>query len=407
MMKVKYALLWFCLVCVGLTVASCEGCDDDYDYEPPYMLVTAPEEASGIVGQQVPITYNIQKYGGGSPSWYSSFHKLVFEFTSNDPAIVLDPTGEGTNATLSLGSGEESDLEESSWSDSNVENFNGELEAGSTSYTTDVIAYYLCVSVGETEVQGDVIALSGEEVNRFAARGNDTTNVTCEAEPETDDGVPQISWTPDSLEDWINSISTMLATWMTGYNDIANFGVERAEVTEEDAEQNGDFVSTNPNARMLRAGDAELLTAGEYLIGQIQLDEDVDQGHEDHRLQYAVVLDSDGVAANNWLFQDPYDWDFYQGADRWYQLTYSLTTEAWAFQCLQVDESQDLDICDTDALAMIFGDTITFFIPDAEIPDPDATYRVTAYGDDGNYAEDDRGGDVNGANPAEALRAVQ
>ncbi len=40
---------------------------------------------------------------------------------------------------------------------------------------------------------------------------------------------------------------------------------------------------------------------------------------------YSVVLDSDGNADDDWSPQSPYDRDYFQGADRWYQLSWDHT----------------------------------------------------------------------------------
>ena len=135
---------------------------------------------------------------------------------------------------------------------------------------------------------------------------------------------------------------------------------------------------------------------------------DVPTADADHSFIYSVVLDSDDAAANNWVFVPPYDWDLFQGADRWYQLVWDHLKQLWSLSVTQVDDQQqNSDVASSGARAVISGRSVTFYIPAAEIPAMNPGYRLTAFGHDGNYSETDRGADVTGADPTKPLTKVE
>jgi hypothetical protein len=117
------------------------------------------------------------------------------------------------------------------------------------------------------------------------------------------------------------------------------------------------------------------------------------------------VFESDGDSSNDWVFQSPYDWDYFQGADRWYQLIWSHTSAQWSLTVTQVDSSQSTaNVSSTSAVrALIDNETVIFYIPRSELAGAAPAYRVAAFAHDGSYSEQSRGGDVSGANPTEPL----
>ncbi len=135
---------------------------------------------------------------------------------------------------------------------------------------------------------------------------------------------------------------------------------------------------------------------------------DVPLADTDHSFIYSVVLDSDDAAANNWVFVSPYDWDLFQGTDRWYQLVWDHLKQVWSLSVTQVDDQQQTtDVPSSAARAVISGRSVTFYIPEAEIPATNPGYRLTAFGHDGNYSVSDRGADVTGADPTKPLTKVE
>ncbi|MEE8347689.1 MAG: hypothetical protein V3S20_10100, partial [Dehalococcoidia bacterium] len=59
---------------------------------------------------------------------------------------------------------------------------------------------------------------------------------------------------------------------------------------------------------------------GEMIVLAMVLDDDVPLEDPDHFYTYAAVFDADGDPANNFQYVEPFNWDFFQGTDRWYEL---------------------------------------------------------------------------------------
>ena len=146
---------------------------------------------------------------------------------------------------------------------------------------------------------------------------------------------------------------------------------------------------------------------GELVAVAMQLTEEVLLADGSTSFIYSVVFDSDGDAANDWVFQDPYDWDYFQGTDRWYQLIWDHGSARWTVAVTQVDAMQT-QVTDTSSVRVVVdGDTIICYIPRSELPGDAPGYRVTAFAHDGSYTESSRGGDVSGANPTEPLTPIE
>jgi hypothetical protein len=120
----------------------------------------------------------------------------------------------------------------------------------------------------------------------------------------------------------------------------------------------------------------------------------------DTMLVYAFVVDSDGDPEGNFVAQSPYDWDFYQGTDTWYELVGDPEYGVWV---LYVTDATRTPL-NSSARAVIEGNTVTFYIAADELGDPSQVgYRMSAFQTDGSYAPEVSTGDVTGANPEEAL----
>jgi hypothetical protein len=116
---------------------------------------------------------------------------------------------------------------------------------------------------------------------------------------------------------------------------------------------------------------------------------------------YAAVFDSDDVADNNYTDVGVYDWDYWQGTDRWYQVKYdgawTAVVQDWAGSNAQTASSA--------ARAVVRGDSIVWFIPASELPSPSG-YRLSAFAHDGSFQATQSGGDVNAADPTEPLTPI-
>ena len=153
------------------------------------------------------------------------------------------------------------------------------------------------------------------------------------------------------------------------------------------------------------AADVQPMPAGEVLVFAMLFVEDVPQASSDHSFVFSAVFDSDGDPANDWQFYPPFDFDLFQGTDRWYQLVWDHSTQQWSLDVTQVDTSLSTGSYAGSAVrAVIQGDTIVFFIPASEFEIELPPYRLTSFGHDGAYSESDRGADVTGVDPTEPLQ---
>lgn len=154
---------------------------------------------------------------------------------------------------------------------------------------------------------------------------------------------------------------------------------------------NDDFEVVCPAMNEPMPADEDVLVYAVKLAEPFALDD------PSRRYQYAVVLDSDDDDANNWQYQGEFVNDFFQGADRW--IVAEWTAEGWTLTVSSVDASQAVTIVSSTARAVIFEDSILFYVSAADVSVERPGYRLTAYGDDGNYTPTDRGGDVSGDLP--------
>jgi hypothetical protein len=116
---------------------------------------------------------------------------------------------------------------------------------------------------------------------------------------------------------------------------------------------------------------------------------------------YSAVFESNGDPSDDWQFQGQFDWDFFQGADRWYQLF------------IHGDGSKEISVSQTlgpllpsGVRALIFEDMILWIIPSSELPADTPLGQVSSFVHDGTFNPATGGGDVLGANPQEPLQPV-
>jgi len=146
------------------------------------------------------------------------------------------------------------------------------------------------------------------------------------------------------------------------------------------------------------------MPVGDVLMLAMVLDAEVPLETQENYYSYSAVLDADGDPANNFRFQSPYDWDYYQGTDRWYILDWSPNEGTWYLDVS--DYGKGLWTAPSNARSVIMGDLVIFFIPAEEFSVERPGYRLTAFAHDGNYTPDLSSGDVTGADPTEALSEV-
>lgn len=142
---------------------------------------------------------------------------------------------------------------------------------------------------------------------------------------------------------------------------------------------------------------------GEVMIVAVEHAAPIPTASTERSYIYAIVFDSDGDPANDWVFNPPFDWDLFQGTDRWYQAVYSHTTNTWTLAMTQVTADGSTEPGPSAARAVIVDGWVIWFVPSSELPLFPAPLRVTSFSHDGAFSPDTRGADVIGNNPTEPL----
>jgi len=214
----------------------------------------------------------------------------------------------------------------------------------------------------------------------------------------------------DSLEDLIDSISGRNPTYRSPYFDIRRSLASRLRFTAPGIhEAYGQTIyecgdSTDVRTVVCPSGVQPMpVGGGDVWMFAMSMDGEVPQASPDRSFIYSIVFDSDGEAANDWVFFPPFDFDLFRDSDRWYQLVWDHNSQVWFLTVTQIDANQVQGPFESAVRAVIQGDTVIFFIPASEFGLDQPPYRMTAFGHDGSFSESDRGADVTGVDPTEAL----
>lgn len=273
----------------------------------------------------------------------------------------------------------------------------------------DGIVELLSDPVTHTEVAGEAL---DEHVVRCAKEGYALVGINAEfagggpLESKSDSVfVKCVEPVPDNIGDFAYSISTVGATFLANYIDMVAFGAGTLELDADSATRFAD-AEQNPcgptEARISVCGD-DPLPAGEVVVVVTDVAEPIPHIDEGHSLTYAVVFDSDADPTNNWQFQPPFDWDQYQGADRWYEAKWDFVGRTWTLTVTQVANNQTTSVVRSAARAVISDNSVAWFIPRRELSGAAPTYRTTTFGHDGSFSPEDSGGDVSGVDPTVPL----
>ncbi len=105
------------------------------------------------------------------------------------------------------------------------------------------------------------------------------------------------------------------------------------------------------------------------------------------------------------MFNPPFDWDLFQGTDRWYQLIWDHRARSWSLTVTQLGPAGRFPSSTEPSTmrAVIEGNAIAFFVSMDEFPSPSPGVRLTAFHHDGNFSEETRGADVSGPDPTAPL----
>lgn len=279
--------------------------------------------------------------------------------------------------------------------------------------TEPVEALVCCTSAGTVEGVAsafivDVVEIrtldvtTGEVIDWSAERS--ATHVASQvAQAECRPADPE---TPGNCND---SESARVCSYFAAHVDIVGQAVNRLELDAAAVETmfgNTAFecgeVLSNSSRTVCTAAPSDVPVGGMWSL-TTKVDAPIPTEDRTRSYIYAAVFESDDNPDNDWRFVDPFDHDYFQGTDRWYQLIWDHTTETWSLTVTQVSESQTTMSVPSAARVFITGDTITWYIPETELPSPNPEYRLSAFGHDGAFNPDDRGGDVTGVDPTAPL----
>ena len=109
---------------------------------------------------------------------------------------------------------------------------------------------------------------------------------------------------------------------------------------------------------------------------------------------YALVLDSNGDPADDYVPDPAFPFDYFRGTDRWYELRWDAATAAWSLVVTQLDSAGARANVESTARVVVEGARVTFFVSRTELPALVAGFRVSAFRHDGSFTVDTRGGDT-------------
>ncbi len=213
----------------------------------------------------------------------------------------------------------------------------------------------------------------------------------------------------DAVGDLIDSISVAAAAYQGDDVDIRGVLAFLLDLDQLTADQT--FNESTLECGQLRplvvcAAPALPMPPGEVLVVAVEHAANIPIDAVERSYIYSLVFESDGDPSNDWQFNPPFDWDYFSGTDRWYQATYTHSNAVWFLDVTQVAAGGALEFGQPSSVRVVIdGAWVVWFVPTGELASYPASYRATAFGHDGAFTQDTRGGDVTGANPTEPLTA--
>lgn len=189
-------------------------------------------------------------------------------------------------------------------------------------------------------------------------------------------------------------IPTQIETRFYRDDWITNFSVFECGETAEVREMGGQVTT-------VCAPDVVDIDGDLVVVAAIYSDDLPGPGATDH-YTYAAVFESNDDPTDDWQFQGQFDWDYFIGTDRWYQIHWDPDAQTWSMTVTNALEAGG----PSGARALIAGDTVIWLIPKSEFPAPIPEVRVTSFIHDGSFRPEVSGGDVSGADPTEPLIPV-
>lgn len=145
--------------------------------------------------------------------------------------------------------------------------------------------------------------------------------------------------------------------------------------------------------------DAHVNGVSSWHVVYSVFDAPIPWGDPDHSYTYAAVFDGDGIPDNNFQWNAPYDWDYWQGTDQWYIVDWMNYNQEWNLYLM----GPNGEPFDSNARVVIYDDAVFWIIPSDEFAVPQPGARVSSFASTGGWDPENVGGDVNGNDPTEPL----
>jgi hypothetical protein len=200
---------------------------------------------------------------------------------------------------------------------------------------------------------------------------------------------------PDPNADFITSRSSAAATLRLDSTDITG-----AQVTEVRGASASPLLACGASGdRVVVCASNAPAPAGDLLLASMQLAEpaagEVDDGLE---FVYSLVAETNGNGADDWAAAQAFDWDLFQGTDRWWEAiaTRGAAGPQWELMVTDAAQAARRGSVTSAARVIIDGDRVTFVIPTSELGSrgADAGLRTTAFVHDGTFNFAKLGADV-------------
>lgn len=140
------------------------------------------------------------------------------------------------------------------------------------------------------------------------------------------------------------------------------------------------------------------IPAGEIVVAVTIVEGEIPQPGAAREYVYGAAFEATGNPADDFTFEPPFDWDFYQNTETWHELVLPAGSNQWQARATRWNGTQQ-EPRPSAARVAFAGDTIVWFIPAGELVAPEPTARLTAFRHDGSFLPEKSAGDVGGENP--------
>ena len=373
------------LALLPLLVAA--GCAPDPDVPSVELELTAtPDAIEASVGDEaIPVSLSI-RYGGANAGAEGD---LALTFFSSDPGVASI-----AGASPSIGYDGTCPDKAKCY---------GGVTSGDTKSVT-----VACTGVGSAmlEIHGQV-ALTYEDPDwgtvTDEAKDVETISVTCKAETSQNDpkldtligmgaelfgdgGAGLLAATNASLDGGATPHSSEAVAPAEGRGDHTEWYAHvAAQVVFDTAAANAALMTCGPqpNGFTFCPGGMGPMPEGPYLILGGVLHQAPPDFPTDTEITYGIVMDSDGDASNDYVADPAYPNDFYQGTDRWTELT--GTPSGWSMTSTMVNGGNPTPITDSQARMVMIDNVLLLIIAASEIPVVTPLHRLTAFEHSGDW----------------------